>query len=125
MLSSLPKEFQIIKLFHLVIRILRLRRILIRQDLIKEFLDESAMTCELKVVMVNGNGRDERGEDLKKIYCDALSSFWQDVYVSYTLGERGRVPFIRHDFLSEQWAALGRIIVKGHEDLGYFPVMLN
>ena len=35
------------------------------------------MTCELKLVMVDGNGRDERGEDLKGIYRDDLSSFWQ------------------------------------------------
>lgn len=102
-----------------------MRRSLILQDLLREFLDGDVMNCELKVIMVDQQGRDERGADVKGIYRDALSSFWQEFYISCTLGERGRVPFLRHDFQSEQWTAVGRIIVKGYEDLGYFPVMLN
>lgn len=106
-------------------RILRVRRSLVLQDLLKEFLEDSIMTCELKIIMVDGQGRDERGEDIRGIYRDALASFWQEFYISFSLGERGRVPFLRHDFQSEQWTAVGRIIVKGHQDLGYFPVMLS
>lgn len=86
------------------IRILRVRRSLVLQDLLKEFL---------KIIMVDGQGRDERGEDIRGIYRDALASFWQEFYISCSLGERGRVPFLRHDFQSEQWTAVGRIIVKG------------
>jgi len=95
------------------IRILRVRRSLVLQDLLKEFLEDSIMTCELKIMMVDGQGRDERNEDFRGIYRDALASFWQEFYISCSLGERGRVPFLRHDFQSEQWTAVGRIIVKG------------
>lgn len=91
----------------------------------REFLEGDLMNCELKIIMVDRQGRDERGNDVRGIYRDALASFWKEFYISCTLGERGRVPFLRHDFQSEQWTAVGRIIVKGYEDLGYFPVMLN
>lgn len=57
--------------------------------------------------MVDGYGRDERGEDFRGIYRDALSSFLQEFYISCRLGERGRVPSIRHDFQSRHWAAVG------------------
>ena len=75
--------------------------------------------------MVDGQGKDERGVDEKGIYRDALSSFWNEFHISCTLGERGRVPCLRHDFQSEEWAAVGRIIAKGYLDLKYFPVMLS
>ena len=113
------------KFFNFITRTLRVKRSLVLQDLVTEFLDGDIMTCELKVIMVDGHGKDERGEDLKGIYRDALSSFWQEFYVSCTLGERGRVPSIRHDFQSDTWTAIARIIVKGYEDLGYFPVLLS
>ena len=113
------------KLFDFINRILRVRRSLVLQDLLTEFLDEDIMTCELKIIMVDGYRRDERGEDLRGIYSDALSSFWQGFYISCTLRERGRAPSIRHDFQSNHWAAVGRIIAKGYKDLGYFLVMLS
>ena len=118
-------DLVISKFFNFITRILRVKRSLVLQDLLTEFLDGDIMTCELKVIMVDRHGKDERGEDLKGIYRDALSSFWQEFYVSCTLGERGRVPSIRHDFQSDNWTAIGRIIVKGYEDLGYFPMMLS
>ena len=102
-----------------------MKRSLVFQDLLKEFLDDN-MFCELNVIMVDGHGKDERGEDFKGIYQDTLSSFWQEFYVTCKLGERERVPsIIRHDFQGDTWTAVGRIIVKGYEDLGYFPVMLS
>ena len=108
-----------------ITRMLRVKRSLVLQDLQTEFLDGDIMTCKLKVIMVDGHGKDERGEDLKGIYRDALSSFCQEFYVSCTLRERGRVPSIRHKFQSDTWTAVGRIIVKVYEILGYFPVMLS
>ena len=57
--------------------------------------------------MVDGQGKDERGVDVKGIYRDALSIFWNEFHISCTLGERGRVPCLRHDFQSEEWAAVG------------------
>jgi len=56
------------------------RRSFVLRDLITEFLDVGVMSCEL--ILVDGHGKEERGEDLKGIYPDALSSFWQDFYIS-------------------------------------------
>lgn len=54
------------------LRILRVRRSLVLQDLLTEFLDDGIMTCKLKIIMVDGHGRDERGEDLRGIYRDVV-----------------------------------------------------
>ena len=56
------------------------------------------MKCQLIFVMVDEKGNDEKGFDSKGIYRDALSNFWQEFYNSCSLGEWGRVPFLRHDF---------------------------
>ena len=83
------------------------------------------MTSELKIVMVDAKGNDERGVDAGGVYRDAISCFWQEFNDSSTLGERETVPSLRHDFQSNEWSAIGRILVKGFLDLGYFPYMLS
>mgnify|MGYP001794375031 CR=1 FL=1 len=83
------------------------------------------MKCDLKFIMVDVQGNAEKGVDWKGIYRDALANVWQEFYISCCLGERERVPFLRHDFQSDEWKAVARIIVKGFLDLGYFPAMLS
>lgn len=41
-----------------------------------------------------------------------------------TIGERERVPFIRHDHFIKEWGAIGRILVKGYISVSYFPMFL-
>ena len=94
-------------------------------DTIKEFSAEDIMICDIKVIMVDGKGDDELGVDAKGIYRDAISCFWQEFYNTCTMGERERVPALRHDFQLETWTAIARVLVKGFWDLGYFPVMLS
>ncbi len=62
---------------------------------------------------------------LRGIYHDAISCFWQEFYNTRTIGERERVPALRHDFQQNEWTPVARILVKGFLDLGYFPVMLS
>ena len=95
------------------------------QDLIQAFSNEEIMTCDIRVVVVDARGNDEMGEDAKGVYRDILANFWQEFYISCTLGERERVPSLRHDFQCNEWTAVGRIIAKGYLDLGYFPIMLS
>ena len=94
-------------------------------DLIEAFSEEDIMVCEIKVIMVDSRGNDEIGLDLRGIYSDAISCFWQEFYNTRTIGERERVPALRHDFQQNEWTAVARILVKGFLDLGYFPVMLS
>ena len=93
--------------------------------MIEAFQTENIMTSELKIVMVDARGKDERGVDGGGVYRDAISCFWQEFNDSSTLGERERVPTLRHDFQSSEWSAVGRILTKGYLDLGYFPFMLS
>lgn len=89
------------------------------------FQEEDVINCELKIVMIDTKGNDESGVDAGGIYRDAISCFWQEFNDSSTLGERERVPSLRHDFQSSEWSAVGRILTKGYLDLGYFPYMLS
>ena len=43
-----------------------------------------------------------------------------------TIGERERVPFIRHDHFIKEWGGggIGRILVKGYISVSYFPMFL-
>lgn len=59
------------------------------------------------------------------VFRDALSAFWQELYDSSTVGEEERVPCLRHDFKQAEWEAVGRIIVKGFLQLGYFPFKIS
>ena len=93
--------------------------------MIDAFQAENVMTSELKIVMVDAKGNDERGVDVSGVYRDAISCFWQEFNDSSTLGERERVPTLRHDFQYSEWSAIGGILTKGYLDLGYFPYMLS
>ena len=42
-----------------------------------------------------------------------------------TLGERERVPFVRHDYFVQEWEAVGRILVKGFVSVSYFPTFFQ
>ena len=93
--------------------------------MIDVFQAENIMTSQLRIVMVDARGKDERGVDAGGVYRDAISCFWQEFNDSSTLGERERVPTLRHDFQSSEWSAVRRILAKGYLDLGYFPYMLS
>lgn len=95
------------------------------EDMISNFKDERIMNVPIKVRMVNAFGRDELGVDDGGVLRDALSAFWSNFYDSCTEGEAERVPVIRHDYKESEWEAIGRILVKGYLEVGYFPVMLS
>ncbi|KAF3854508.1 hypothetical protein F7725_022563 [Dissostichus mawsoni] len=55
---------------------------------------------------------------------DVYSSFWEEFYERCTLGTTVKVPFLRHDFSTATWKAIGRIFVKGFQDCQYMPIKL-
>lgn len=55
---------------------------------------------------------------------EVFSLFWCNFANSMTIGERERVPFIRHDHFIKEWGAIGRILVKGYTSVSYFPMFL-
>ena len=40
------------------------------------------------------------------------------------VGERERVPFVRHDFYINEWNSIAKVLVKGFRDTKYFPWQL-
>ena len=56
---------------------------------------------------------------------DVYSSFWQDVSDAFFVGEKERVPYVRHDLYVKEWEAIGKIILKGYIDTEYFPTFLS
>ena len=56
---------------------------------------------------------------------DIKSSFWIDATDSYFIGEKERVPFVRHDLFKNEWKAISDILMKGYYNVGYFPVMTS
>ena len=93
--------------------------------MIEAFQAENIMTSELKLVMVDLRGQDELGVDFGGVYRDAIACFWQEFNDSSTLGERERIPALRHHFQSNEWSAIARIFTKGYLDLAYFPCTLS
>lgn len=57
---------------------------------------------------------------------EVLTSFWQLVYNSLTVGTQEKVPCIRHELQKTQWEAIAQIIVyAGVKRYNYFPIFLS
>ena len=63
---------------------------MVYRDMKEAFQAENIVTPELKIVMVDVRGQEERWVDVGGVYFE--------FYDSSTLGERERVPALRHDF---------------------------
>ena len=95
------------------------------RDMISLFKDKAVVDKAINVVMINSLGKEEDGLDNNGVFLDALSAFWNSFYDSCTNGEDERVPVIRHDFQVPEWEAIARIIVKGYQQVGLFPIKLS
>ena len=71
------------------------------------------MNCNVGFKIINERGQLEPGTEVGVI-CEVFTLFGKEVPIAMTIGERGRVPFVRHDYFVEEWEAVGRIIVKGY-----------
>ena len=78
----------------------------------------------IEYVFIDARGKEEvgRGDGVAR---DIYSSFWIDVSNSLFIGEKERVPFVRHDLYKKEWEAIGKILTKGFNDTGYFPTMIS
>jgi len=103
---------------------LEIHRTTVKQDLIKEFQDPSILDKEIEFKLINGRGDIEAGEGIG-VAREVYSLFWNEFAISMTIGERERVPFVRHDHFIEEWQSMGRILVKGFTSVDYFPTFLS
>ncbi|XP_068737060.1 uncharacterized protein [Montipora capricornis] len=105
-------------------RVIKVHRLNVKRGLIDIFKDESVMADDLEVVVIDFRGRQEIVKGVG-VLRDILSLFWKEAYDSLFIGENERVPFVRHDYQREEWAAIGRILVKGYQGCGYFPLLMS
>ena len=105
-------------------RLLTVHRSCIRTDLIEHFKDPTVMNCNVDFKIINERGQLEPGAGVGVI-CEVYSLFWKEFSIAMTIGERERVPFVRHDYFVEEWEAVGRILVKGYMSISYFPTFLS
>ncbi|XP_076153437.1 uncharacterized protein LOC143136607 isoform X1 [Alosa pseudoharengus] len=129
-------------------RTLRLRRVNIARDMIKQFQDPSMMDAALSVSFVVGesaadasrlasasvNLADESGVNApgQASPREAYSRFWAvflqadaAAAAAAASGETTmRTPSLLPDRGKAEWEAAGRILLKGYRDVGYFPTRL-
>jgi len=62
--------------------------------------------------VIDERGRIEEGEGVA-VTRDVITTFWQQLFTSASLGDREKVPCIRHDYQKNEWKAVARILVYG------------
>ncbi|CAH3176833.1 unnamed protein product, partial [Porites evermanni] len=59
------------------------------------------------------------------VISEVYTLFWNELSISVTIGDRERVPFVRHDHFVEEWESVRRILMKGFKSVSYFPTFLS
>lgn len=85
-------------------------------ELISQFIDPNLLTSSLTFDYIN-----EMGADATGVSRDVYSAFWTDFYDYATEGQDMRVPILTPKRKEEEWKSIGRILMKGFQDHGYFP----
>ncbi len=94
-------------------------------DMVKTFLDATVVDKKLLLVITNERGVREEADDLGGVMRDILSAFWNEFFKGHAIGCNAMIPCIRHDFLSQDWKSVSRILVKGFREVSYFPLRLS
>ena len=94
------------------------------REVLGYFKNPSIMNKFLTINRILPNGEREMAEDTGGVLRDLLSEFWTSFYDVCTLGREAKVPSLRHDFGNAEWEAVGRVLVYGYRETGYWPVML-
>lgn len=97
----------------------RLHRVNILEEMVGHFKDPKILHCTLTFHFI-----DEMGADAQGVSRDAYSAFWSEFFEGAAEGEDVRVPLLSPKWKDEEWRAIGRILAKGFQDLGYFPTRL-
>ncbi|ESO90461.1 hypothetical protein LOTGIDRAFT_164040 [Lottia gigantea] len=72
-------------------------------------------------ILSNGEAEVGVGSGVER---DTFSAFWSEFYAKYTVGDTAKVPVLRHDMGVTTWQAVARIIIKGYETCGYWPLKI-
>ncbi|KAK7138439.1 hypothetical protein R3I94_010191 [Phoxinus phoxinus] len=123
--SSTPVHFDTVpagslsptyELLHVTVK---LHRVNLLEELITQFKDEAMMSYSVKYSFIH-----EMGADADGVSRDVYAAFWTEFLDCAAEGADVRVPSLSTKWQEEEWKSVGRIMVKGLKDHGYFPSRL-
>lgn len=94
------------------------------KEIMDAFKDEFIMTHELVFKRILPNGTTEVAVDEGGVARDCITEFWESFFDHCCTGSEFRVPFLRHDFMEEEWKAIARVIFFGFTRHGYIPIKI-
>ncbi|CAI5671030.1 unnamed protein product [Oreochromis niloticus] len=98
---------------------IKLHRVTIMEEMISQFKDPALLIHPLKYTYI-----DEKGADADGVSRDVYAAFWSEFVDNTAEGEEFRVPSLSPKWQEEEWKSMGRILLKGFQDHGYFPCRL-
>ncbi|XP_073808037.1 uncharacterized protein isoform X2 [Danio rerio] len=106
--------------YDLVCITIKLHRVNILEEMITQFKDPALLGYPLKYIYI-----DEKGDDADGVSRDVYAAFWSEFLDNTAEGEEFRVPSLSPKWQEEEWKSMGRILLKGFQDHGYFPCRLS
>ena len=67
---------------------------------------------------INERGKLEEGVG-SGVTRGVIATFWQQLFAATMVGDREKVPCIRHDFKKSEWTPIGRVLVFGLKEVNY------
>lgn len=98
----------------------KLHRVNLLEEMIAQFKNSALLKHSLRYIFI-----DERGADHNGVSRDVYAAFWTQLLDHTAEGEDLRVPSLCPKWLEEEWKSIGRILLKGFQDHGYFPCRLS
>lgn len=98
---------------------IKLHRVNLLDEMISQFKDPALLNHPLKYTFI-----DEKGLDAEGVSRDVYAAFWTEFMDHTAEGEDLRVPSLSPKWQEEEWKSIGRILLKGFQDHGYFPCRL-
>ena len=82
----------------------------LRVDLVEAFKTVN-FSDKIRFIIINTRGEKEPGVGAG-VERDIYSSAWKEILDGLCVGERERVPFVRHDLYINEWNSIVKILVK-------------
>ena len=105
------------------LQLVKIKRSNVRADMIAKFKDIS-IAQSIQFTFIDPRGEREAGVG-SGVTRDIYSTFWEELSEHCFIGAQSRVPIVCHDMYKDEWNAVGRILVKGYSDVGYFPTIIS
>ena len=99
---------------------IKLHRVNLLEEMRDQFKNSGLLKHQLKFTYI-----DEKGADVDGVSRDVYAAFWTELLDHTAEGEDLRVLSLCPKWQEEEWKSIGRILLKGFQDHGYFPCRLS